>query len=97
MVSTMANLPLARSADKFLVFSAGTPEARNFEAEIARSCLGSSGLVLRKFAEASVGEDLTPASSWPLGDGGKAVRDVAELQTSGRRQEASQLSRRYQS
>ena len=62
------------------------------EAEVARSSHGSSGLVLRKLAEASVGEDLTPASSLHQGDGGKAVRDVAELQTSGRRPKVRQLS-----
>ena len=60
----------------------------SIEAEVARSSLGSRGLVLRKLAEASVGEDLTPASCWHLVDGGQAVRDVAELQTSGRRPEA---------
>ena len=31
MVSKMANLPLARSADQFLVFSAGTLEARSLK------------------------------------------------------------------
>ena len=41
---------------------------------------------------ASHGEDLTPASSCHLGDGGKVARDVGKLQSSGRRQVARQLS-----
>ena len=64
----------------------------NLEAEVARSTLGSSVLALRNLTEGSVGEDLTATCSWHLGDGGKAVRDVGKLQSTGRRQVARQHS-----
>ena len=59
----------------------------SIEAEVPAAALvptdwSYGGLVLRKLAEASVGEDLTSASSWHLGNGGQPVRNVGELQTS---------------
>ena len=80
------------SAVKFFGLISRIAEGENTQTEVARSSLGSSGLVLRELGEPSVGDDLAPASSWHFGDGGKPGRDVGELQTSGRRQAARQLS-----
>ena len=87
MTALMAHLSFASTADKFLVFTAGSLEARTLKlkspaAALVPAAWSYSGLVQRKLVEASVSEDLTPASSWNLGNGGKPVRDVGELQTS---------------
>ena len=87
MTAMMANLSFASLADKFRVFSAGSLEARALKSKSPAAALvptdwSYGGLVLRKFAEASVGEDLTPASSRHLVHGGQPVRNVGELQTS---------------
>ena len=64
------------------------PRGENLEAEVARFTLGFSVTALRNLAEGPVGEDLTAACSWHLGDGGKVARDDGKLECSGRRQVA---------
>merc|ERR1712125_129674 len=54
----------------------------HLEVEVAGGGWSASGLVLRELAESAVGNDLSPASVWHLGDGTETVRDVGELESS---------------
>ena len=82
MMAIMASLPLASSADSFLVFSAGIRRSQDLPSEVTRSCSSASRLVLGDLAEGHVRQDLSPSRSRHLGDCCQAVGHIRELQSS---------------
>ena len=76
MMAIMASLPLASSADSFLVFSAGIRRSQDLPSEVTRSCSSASRLVLGDLAEGHVRQDLSPSRSRHLGDCCQAVGHI---------------------
>ena len=76
MMAIMASLPLASSADSFLVFSAGSEEVKTLKPKSPAAAGVASRLVLGHLAEGHVRQDLSPSRSRHLGDGRQAVGNI---------------------
>ena len=92
MIVIMANLPLESSVDNILIFSAGSQKVRTLKPRSPAAVLVLADWSGESSQKNTVGKDLTQVCSWHLGDGGKVVRNVSELQIGERRQVARQLS-----
>ena len=82
MMAIIASLPLANSADNFLVFSAGSLEVKTLKPKSPAAAGVPGDWSWGNLAEGHVGEDLSPSCGRHLGDRSQSVGHICELQSS---------------